>query len=193
MAVTGSPDRARTDPEDPLAIPSAPIVEWHRIDAGARIRRVLLSACALMAVGSLTVVTLIFARTRHLEPLRAALAAISIEGEGIEVLLGLLGLGFVIGGGLTAVVGLHRLLAEESWIALRVDGALFVHGESRRFASWDDVEDVRFDAQRDAVVIVIDGGEEWAIAERFAGTANRDLAKSAAAIRRKARFGLYRA
>jgi len=164
--------RARVDPEDPMEIPLAPIVDWYRIDATRRILLFLAIGAASISVGMIAVAGL-------------------VVGRGLESLgWGLLGIAIVLGGGAVTVLGTMRILWEESYLALRVDGALFVRGEQRRYARWEDVEDVRHDAERDALVIVRDG-HEWVLADRFAGVSHEEIAKRARAIRRRAIHGMY--
>lgn len=93
-------------------------------------------------------------------------------------------------GGLTAILGLRRVLAEDAYLALRTDGALLVNGDERTFASWDDIEAVRWDAERDALVLERREGEPWVLALRFAGVANRELVRRAVEVRRKSLFGI---
>lgn len=164
--------RARVDPDDPLEIPLAPIVEWYRIDATRRIGVFLAIGAVSMSVGMVAVAGL-------------------VVGRGLGSLAwGLGGIAIVLGGGAITVLGTMRVLWEESYLALRVDGALFVRGEQRRYVRWDDVEDVRHDPARGALVIVRDG-HEWVLSDRFAGTSHEDIAKRARAIRRRAIHGMY--
>lgn len=164
--------RARVDPEDPIEIPVAPIVEWYRIDASRRLAVFLTIGAIGMSSGMLAVAAL-------------------VVGEGPRSLaLGLLGIALVVGGGVTAIAGTMRAMWEESYLALRTDGALFVRGERRRYARWDDVDEIRHDPARRALVIVR-AGSEWILEERFAGATHREIAERASAVRRKARMGLY--
>jgi len=163
----------RTDPEDPLAIPAAPIVEWYRVDVTRRVVQRLAVGAGCMIVGMLAVSRLVMG-----------------AGAG-SLVWGLLGIVVVIGGGCYAVIGLQRILGEEQYVALRVDGVLLVDGDARRYRRWEEIDDVRHDRAFDAVVLV-SGDEEWSLAERFAGIANADLARAAASVRRKALFGLFR-
>jgi hypothetical protein len=166
------PPPARIDPEDPLAIPAAPIVEWYRVDVTRRVVRRLAAGSACMIVGMLAVSRLVM-------------------GAGVGSLgWGLVGIVTVIVGGCYAVIGLQRILGEEQYVALRVDGVLVVDGDDHRYRKWEDIDDVRHDREGDAVVLV-SGDEEWSLGESFAGIANVDLARSAAAVRRKALFGLF--
>ena len=108
-----------------------------------------------------------------------------------EVSVSLAVLACLVGGGLTALLGLMRILGEERYLALREDGALMVLDDTERFVSWEDLEAVRWDAARDAVMLVPYGGDAVAVSERFADIGNSELAKRAENIRRRAQFGLF--
>jgi hypothetical protein len=111
----------------------------------------------------------------------------------LELTTGLFAFACLLGGGLTAILGLRRVLSEESYLALRHDGALFVHGDEERFVAWDDVEDVRWDASSDALLFVAHDGETVPLQARFADIANEEIARRARGVRRRAVFGLLRA
>lgn len=170
MAIVRS--RAPTDPEDPLQIPVAPIVEWYRVDATRRILGFVGLGAVAMILGMLAVADL-------------------VRAHGVEAIVsGLLGIGCVVLGGAVAIVGVTRALSEERYLALRVDGALFVDGPRRWIVRWEEVEDVRHAAGEDAIVFLRRQGEPRVLALRFAGASNVEIARRAAALRRKALFGL---
>ena len=50
--------RPRVDPEDPLEIPLAPMIEWYRVDATRRIAILLAIGSIAMSVGVFAVVGL---------------------------------------------------------------------------------------------------------------------------------------
>jgi hypothetical protein len=194
---------ARIDPEDPLGVPAAPIIEWFRIDETRRIGRYLAVGAAGMATASLALARLVLtaplmAHVGSRSPTRYPIMA----GDGLlpaaavpisTVALALLGFGALVGCGLFAILGLKKVLSEESYLALRVDGVLFVRADgTRRFARWEEIEDVRHEAAGDAVVLAMHEGEPWALAWRFAGAGNAEIARKAAAVRRRALFGMYK-
>jgi len=154
-------------------IPRAPIVEWYRVDATRPIAAYLACGVAGMVTGMLAVTKLV------------------LDRDASGLVCGAFGILVVVGGGLTTLIGLHRMLRDECYIALRVDGALFVRPDGWKLLRWDEVEDVRYDAARNAVVLIGRDGSEWALGDRFAGIDNAQLAKHAATVRRRALFGMY--
>lgn len=190
--------RDRTDPEDPLAIPAAPIVEWFRVDATRRIAKYLAIGASGMLAGSVAVARLVMTAPTHVvlygsrSPTRYPVIWPATPVDPETLAWTLIGFALVVGCGLFAVLGLRRVLSEESYLALRVDGVLFQSGERRRFARWDDVEDVTHDPERDALVLALRGEETpWALDARFAGASNAEIAKKALTVRRRALFGMY--
>lgn len=166
--------RARVDPDDPTGLPTSPILEWYRFDAGGTILRRLSVGAMLMVLGMFAVTRLV------------------IAGDRGSLAWGLFGIACVAGSGLYSVLGLQRVLQQERYVAFRVDGVLLVHDEGRRHLRWEDIEDVVHDAALDAVVFVGRDGEDWVLCQRFAGIDNLGLARAASRIRRRATFGLYR-
>lgn len=193
-------ERAQTEREDGdlPGIPPAPIVEWYRLDASRRIVGYLGVGSGSMLLGALTITRLLVATSGLRVPVgrsAAALSGMEPPFQGVDPMalaLGATGFFAVVVGGAFALWGLQRVLAEESYLALRVDGALFVRGTTRRLLRWEDAEDVRFDNALGALVFVPNEGPEWPLVERFAGIELAELARRAAFVRRRALFGLYR-
>lgn len=126
---------------------------------------------------------------RHLATPTDALGR-ALETSWLELWPGALGLVLVAAGALFAIIGLRRVLDEESYLALRSDGALFVRGAERRLVVWSDVEDVR--AEHGHVVFVGHDGVRAEIDAVFAGQPVADVVRVAREVRRKALFGLLR-
>jgi hypothetical protein len=203
-------DATRRDP------PGPPIVEWFRLDASGRIVRSLALGAGIMLLGSLVSAGALLASRGALpHPMIGSRRDVLVgdpaidphtgraagEARGpdvvprspiLELTTGLFAFACLLGGGLTAILGLRRVLSEESYLALRHDGALFVHGEEERFVAWEDVEDVRWDAGTDALLFVSHDGEAVPLHARFADIANEEVARRARAVRRRAVFGLLR-
>lgn len=178
------------------------LIEWHRLDASRRIIRSLAIGATIMTFGACAAGFAIHAgwverpigrgeRARaHVHELHESTDARSSRALR-ELSVSLAVLACLVGGGLTALIGLMRVLGEERYLALREDGALLVIDDTERFVSWDDLEAVRWDAKRDAVLLVPYGGDAVPVIERFADIANSELAKRAENIRRRAQFGLF--
>jgi len=174
------------------------IVEWYRIDASRRIVGTLAIGAGIMLLGSLvSAMGLLVSRGNLPHPLVASrrgpvayVEAAPGQSPVLEIATGLVALGCLLGGGVTAIIGLRRALEEESYLALRRDGALFVTGDTERFVAWDDVEDVRWDAPTDALLFVSHDGEAVPLVARFSDVGNEELAKRARAVRRRAVHGL---
>lgn len=189
--------RAPTDPEDVREIPLAPIVTWFRIDESRRITKFLCVGGCAMVLGALFVArlvarssspSLIASRSLARMPLMWPPAAPDLEALSIAFL----GFVFLVGGGLFAILGLRRVLEEERYLALRVDGLLFVDASTRRFVPWDDVAAIRYDSSEDAIVFARESASDWVLGQRFAGVTNAEIATKALEVRRRALLGMYR-
>ncbi|MFO0709643.1 MAG: hypothetical protein U0353_07370 [Sandaracinus sp.] len=177
----------------------SPIVEWYRLDASRRILGTLVLGSSIMLLGSIvSAMGLVRSRGSLPHPFlghRGAVLAAEAATERspmLELTTGLVALGCLLGGGATAIIGLKRALSEESYLALRHDGALFVHGDTERFVAWDDLEDVRWDARSDALLFVGHDGVPVPLEARFADVTNQELARRVLAVRRRAVHGLLR-
>jgi len=178
------------------------LIEWHRLDASKRIIRSLAIGATIMTLGACAAGFAIHSgwvehpigrgeRARvHVRELRESTDARSSRALR-ELSVSLAVLACLVAGGLTALIGLMKVLGEERYLALRQDGALLVLDDTERFVSWDDLEAVRWDETRDAVLLVPYGGDAVPVIERFADIANSELAKRAENIRRRAQFGLF--
>jgi len=182
------------------------IVEHFRVDASRRLVFALGLGSLVMTLGSLAMAAaLLFMRVdgevplhARAMPLRGAPASgpvlsapddpIELRFSWWEVTFGVLGLASIAGGGGFAIYRLHRVLQEESYLALRTDGAYFCTDAERSLVRWEDVAAVR--AEGHAVVFERHDGDDWVREERFAGVDAAALAKRASEVRRKALFGL---
>ena len=186
--------------------PGGLIVEHYRLDASRSLSRVLGVAASIVTLGAfLMAIAILLPRLDARAPLPAAssraaifrVGAVTEDGTPIvsntsawELGLGILGLFCIAAGAGAAIVGLRRVLTEESYLALRTDGAYFRRAGERSLLPWDEVEAVRWDAASSAVLFVRHDGSEWARSERYAGIEGAELAKRCAEVRRKALFGL---
>lgn len=160
----------------------AHIVAYFRVDPGPRITRSLVGSAAVMTCGSLTMAGS-FARLAHAGH---DLGDPSLLKLGFA--LGAAGLALVIAGGLIAIVGLRRVLAEDRYLALRTDGVYFQDGARGSLLPWEDVEAIGVDDR--ALVFERHDGGRWIRPERLAGIEPEALAVRAREVRRKALFGL---
>ena len=104
--------------------------------------------------------------------------------------LGAAGLLLVFAGIATAGIGLRRIVAEERYVLLRSDGALFVDGEERRIVKWRNVESVVHEDGQ--LVFQCHDGSALTIEGEWGGVALPELARRVAQVRRRALFGLTR-
>jgi len=99
------------------------------------------------------------------------------------------GILLIVSGTVVAVVGLQRLLANESCIVVRADGIAVQRKELEDFVAWDDVEVIRA-AERSIVVARRDGTALTVGDRKFGGKDAKVLAPELDAVRRKAAFRL---
>ena len=100
----------------------------------------------------------------------------------------------VASGPLTTILGLRRLLVQESYVAVRRDGIVLARGASPTLVvDWDEVAKIAFDARAGFAVIERTGGREPLMIDMRLGEIDgRELAKRLDAYRRRASFGLLR-
>lgn len=206
MSARARTGAAAAEPENDE--PGGLIVEHYRLDATRSLSRALGLGSLVITLGALAMaVAILLPRldSRPDLPIASARAAIFRLNEvnadgtpvtsrttGWELALGLLGLLSIAGGAGVAIVGLRRVMSEESYLALRTDGAYFRHAGERSLLPWDEVEAVRWDPASRAIHFVRHDGSAWSRPERYAGIDGSELAKRAAEVRRKALFGLLR-
>lgn len=172
------------------------VLDAYRADVSRALGRVLALGALLVLLGSLLC--------------GSALVALRLEGAPVLVgrrpsvtgvlptpdvsatpwALGLGGLLLVIAGTGTAVLGLRHILAEERYVLLRSDGALFVRGKERRVVKWRNVEDVRH--EDGALVFHCHDGTALSVDGQWGGVTPSELARRAGQIRRRALMGLIR-
>jgi hypothetical protein len=171
-----------------------------RFDTRRALLRSVLVALPLMALGT----ALAGVGLRHLqqrEPARVFAGRATFQlahapGESWQVLpweQGLMagGLLLVLLSNLVLVLALRRNLAQERFISLRADGLVRQVDTHYTLVPWDDVEEVRYDAPRRAVVLHMRAGGELALNDTYAGIRPDALAKLMRDVHRKAIWGLF--
>jgi hypothetical protein len=191
-------DRARDD--HPARGPRARVVEWYRPDATPAIRRALLPAALLMTLGALALAHTVIFREPPDVPGAASSPApgtlsqrlVRPPAPGEVVLLGG-GLLLIGAGGLTAILGLRRLMDRDSSLIVRTDGLHWQSADAPRAThfDWYELQGIGWDPDRRALVLAHrDGRPPFVLAERFADIDGADLARRLDDLRRKAIFGL---
>jgi hypothetical protein len=159
-------------------MPSEPprILDWYRADPWPRMRRILLTGPAVLALGGLITAASFVARVPRDLRLDAVMAGVVL----------------VAGGALFTMVGMSRILRDDVSIVLRTDGVALRVGGSDTLVPWDDLASARWDAPRGELVLERLGGASVAVARRFADVAGPELAERIARARQKAAMGLLR-
>jgi hypothetical protein len=156
--------------------PEPAFLEWYRVDQGARVRRTLVVGAGAVTVGGLVMGAVFLF---HLQ-------------ESVRNAATLVGIGFIIAGALSTAVGMSRVLADDAYLAVSAAGVELHVGGPPVDLVWADLERIRFDAARGAIVFTRRDGEEVVTSARFAGEDPAALAARLDAMRRKADFGLLR-
>ncbi len=153
----------------------AGILEYFRRDETGRFRRLFLRGALLVMIG---IVCVVFAELHR----------------GTRTFVWLLPAGVltVASGPLSAILGLRRLLAEESYVAVRRDGIVLARAASEALVvEWDHVAKVAFDERAGFAVIERTGAAEAVVIDMRLGEIDgKELAKRLEAYRRRAHFGL---
>lgn len=198
------------EPEDDA--PGGLIVEHYRLDPTPALRRALGWGSLIVTIGAMVMAAAIliprfdpdgpvYARAIHTSAADAMFRGGEVSADGTpihrgslgwELGLGFFGIACIVAGGATAIIGLRGVLSEESYLALRTDGAYFRTARERSLVRWDEVEGVRWDPATRSVLFERHDGSAWIRTEAFAGIEGKDLAKRAGEVRRKALFGLIR-
>jgi hypothetical protein len=152
------------------------IVECHRGDVGARMRRILLIGPSVLTVGGIVI----------------AASFITHQPRALRVDATLLGLLLVAGGALTTIVGMQRLLTEDVSLALRTDGLTLQSSGHESLVTWDEIERAGWDPVRGELVIERTGAPPIAISRTFAGIDGPTLAARIVATKRRAAMNLLR-
>lgn len=152
------------------------IVDWYRADPWPRMRRVLVTGPAVLALGGLVTAASFLARLPRDLRLDAMMA----------------GLALVAGGALFTMVGMSRILRDDAYLALRTDGVALRIAGVDTLVRWDDLASVRWDGPRGELVLEQVGGILIAVVPRFAEVTGAELAERVVRTQQKAAMGLLR-
>lgn len=159
-----------------MRTPQPRILDWYRVDTWPRMRRLLLTGPAVLTLGGLVVAVSFLKHQR--QDLRAA-----------EALVGLV---LVASGALLTTAGMHRILRDETYLAIRTDGVALWLAPGETVIVWDSLAHARWDAPRREIVLERKHAEAIAVAHRFARVTGPALAERIEHARRKAAMGLLR-
>jgi hypothetical protein len=180
----------------------AVILEHYRLDPGSSLGRTLVAGVLLVSLGGLTagssMVAPMLGGVRAADGLHRA-GEVTADGAPVaheiaywQIGAVAIGVAFILLGLARTIFALRSRLAADGYLALRMDGAAFCAGDEHAFVPWEEVERVRWDAEKQAVCFELHDGSCWTRAERFAGATGEELAARASEIRRKALFGLLK-
>jgi len=153
---------------------AAPILAHWRLDQRRGFTRVLGQGALLVAIGCAVVGAGLFFRAR---------------GVGHWAIP--LGVFIVAAGPLRAIIGMHRLLVVETYLAVRADALVWSAGTGAPLElPWDALRAVAWDEARAAVVVEPREGEPLLLAQRFDGVTGPELARRLEQVRKRAALGL---
>jgi hypothetical protein len=150
------------------------ILEFYRADPVPQMRRVLVIGPVLLTMGGLVI------------------AVSFLEGMSRAVRLDAAALGFALiaGGAIVTILGMHRMLREDLYLALRSDGVVVQSASGETLVPWDELEQARWDAARCELVLVRADADPIVLRRPFARIAGRALAERILAIKRKVALNL---
>jgi hypothetical protein len=139
-------------------------------------RRVLVGGPALLTVGGLVVAVSFLTR----QPIH------------VRVVAAALGLAFTAGGAIFTMAGMHRILREDSYLAIRTDGLTLQWAARETQIAWAELEGVRWDESTRELVLERSDGEAVVFARPFARITGPALVKRIEQARRRIAMGLVR-
>jgi hypothetical protein len=154
--------------------PPVQMVDWYRVDAWPRMRRVLIAGPALLTLGGLVV----------------AVSFATREPASVRELADIAGLFLVATGAAVTMAGMHRILRDDAYLSIRTDGVLFHAASVETFVAWDDLRLARWDAGLPAIHLERRGGDAIVVAHRFAAIEGPALAERIERARRRAAMGM---
>jgi hypothetical protein len=148
------------------------LLEWFRVDRSRGTCRLLGTGTILVFVGATLVACGIFTHSTS--------STLSI--------LTLVGAGLLVFGLVTAFGGMTVLLAQDEYLAVRVDAVLARRTRGEVVLAWSDLTAIRFDESRRALVFETTSDGAYVLEERYSGVSPETLAPHLEELRRKARL-----
>jgi hypothetical protein len=154
--------------------PPVQMLDWYRVDAWRRMRRVLVAGPALLTLGGLVV----------------AVSFATREPASVRELADIVGLFLVAAGAAVTMAGMHRILRDDAYLSIRTDGVMLHSASLETFVAWTDLERVRWDGARPAILLERREGDAIVISHRFATIEAPALAERIERARRRTAMGM---
>jgi hypothetical protein len=150
--------------------PSTELLEWFRVDRSRGTWRLLGTGTILVFVGATLVACGIFTHSTS-----ATLRFLTLVGAA-----------FLVFGLVTAFGGMTILLAQDEYLAVRVDAVLVRRTRGEVVLAWADLKGIRCDEANDALVFETTSDAAYVLKERYSGVTPKTLAPHLEELRRKA-------
>jgi hypothetical protein len=156
---------------------AARLVAFFRLDPWTRMRRVLLIGPASLSVGGVVVALSFLTRLSRALRDDAAVA----------------GLLLIAGGAAYTLLGMHRILRDDVYLALRTDGLMVrAAALSETLIAWDELAAARWDENRRELVLERASAAPIVFARPFARITGPALAECIATTKRRIAMNLLR-
>ena len=152
------------------------ILEWYRADTWPRMRRILVAGPAILTTGGVVIGLSFLSHLKH----------------DVRITSVLLGFVLIAGGALLATAGMHRILREETSLAIRTDGVAWRTTAGEVLVAWDSLAAARWDASKGELVLDRTDAAPLRVGERFARVTGARLAERIEQSRRRAAMGFLR-
>jgi hypothetical protein len=150
--------------------PNTELLEWFRVDRSAGTWRLLGTGTVLVFVGATLVACGIFTHSTS-DTLR---------------LLTLVGAALLVFGLVTAFGGMTVLLAQDEYLAVRVDAVLVRRTRGEVVLAWSELTGIRCGEAEDTLVFETTSEGAYVLKERYSGVSPSTLAPHLEELRRKA-------
>jgi hypothetical protein len=159
-----------------VAPDKARILEWYRADPWPRMRRLLFVGPGLLTLGGIVIAVSFLAR----------------QPRDVRVEAAAVGFVLVATGAIVTMLGMHLMLRDDEYLALRTDGLVLRSGGVETLVAWDDVHAARWDAPAGALVIERQNGERVVFDRRLARIAGAALPELIERTKRRVAMKLVR-